>query len=581
MLLRTIHQNFVDEDIEPIEILTIHESDLTEEILQPFLDESTRPIGIAPGYSESGSRLLVLAIAIQAKVLLVEFYSSDPSKATKPRDYSGRTMLEEKLFCRPLGNIFAFDLHYLVLSLYHDHGGMRLTNGIDIQSACSVKDRQPLSSITSAVGETATIWEDNIRDAFMDLTYDPKRPSEIALRAWVSQYLPQIAGMDEVFAIAKPIDTRKLAEVTLNLLAKTVRDAQRLDEKKPMQVTRDLDTTYNPKNGQVRGKADKYQNKVRKAANQRQHLVVGASQAQGYVLSGQIVGAAGKSADFEFTGPASKHLSGKVIGKITTIGRDEPTNAEKQRGLTILRVLQGHCQLVDDNPWVTNICLLPPDDFTWPSSFHSQSSTPPPEPDFTTLQRPLNDSQLRVVKHMLSPSDESRICLIQGPPGTGKTTVIATYVVLSISCGQGGIWLTAQSNVAVKNIAEKLYDFGFMDWKLLVSQDFRYEWHEHLYSKISNNIIQSDRFGDYKFIQQQMKGCKVILCTLSMLSNPRITPFTKANPLTTLVIDEASQIEVGDYFAVFQKFDFTLRKLCFIGDDKQCESVNSHYISFN
>lgn len=60
-----------------------------------------------------------------------------------------------------------------------------------------------------------------------------------------------------------------------------------------------------------------------------------------------------------------------------------------------------------------------------------------------------------------------------------------------------------------------------------------------------------------------------------MLSNPRLTPFTMANPLTTLVIDEASQIEVGDYVAVFTRYVFSLRKLCFIGDDKQCKSTIS------
>lgn len=170
-------------------------------------------------------------------------------------------------------------------------------------------------------------------------------------------------------------------------------------------------------------------------------------------------------------------MEGKVIGTITTIGRDDPTNAEKQRERLILRVLQGAVELLSDNPWVTKICLLPPDDFSWPASFRSVSTTLPLEPDFTTLQRPLNSSQLRAVKQMLSPTDDSRICLIQGPPGTGKTTVIATYVLLSVSCGQSGIWLTAQSNVAVKNIAEKLCDFGFLDWKLLVSTDFHYEWY--------------------------------------------------------------------------------------------------------
>jgi RecA/RadA recombinase len=68
------------------------------------------------------------------------------------------------------------------------------------------------------------------------------------------------------------------------------------------------------------------------------------------------------------------------------------------------------------------------------------------------------------------------ITLVHGPPGTGKTTVIATYVVDAIRAGQRGIYLMAQSNVAVKNIAEKLAKFDFFGFKLLVSQGFHYEW---------------------------------------------------------------------------------------------------------
>lgn len=45
------------------------------------------------------------------------------------------------------------------------------------------------------------------------------------------------------------------------------------------------------------------------------------------------------------------------------------------------------------------------------------------------------------------------------------------------AAGQDGIWLIAQSNVAVKNIAEKLEDTGFDAWKLLVSKDFHFDWY--------------------------------------------------------------------------------------------------------
>jgi superfamily I DNA and/or RNA helicase len=74
-----------------------------------------------------------------------------------------------------------------------------------------------------------------------------------------------------------------------------------------------------------------------------------------------------------------------------------------------------------------------------------------------------------------------------------------------------------------------------------------------------------------KMNSSKLQGVKVILCTLSMLSNTRITVFTKVNPLHTLVVDEASQIEIGDYIPVFSAFKNSLRKVCFIGDDKQCK----------
>jgi hypothetical protein len=49
-------------------------------------------------------------------------------------------------------------------------------------------------------------------------------------------------------------------------------------------------------------------------------------------------------------------------------------------------------------------------------------------------------------------------------------------VLSAIKAGQRGIWLMAQSNVAVKNIAEKLAKLDFFDFKLLVSKNFHFEW---------------------------------------------------------------------------------------------------------
>lgn len=94
--------------------------------------------------------------------------------------------------------------------------------------------------------------------------------------------------------------------------------------------------------------------------------------------------------------------------------------------------------------------------------------------------------------------------------------------------------------------------------------------HEHLYEKIQENLIRSDDFvGDLVAAQRLLLGSRVILCTLSMLSNKRIGAFVCLVPPQTIIFDEASQIEVGNYVPVLHRFSRTVSKLVFIGDDKQ------------
>lgn len=167
------------------------------------------------------------------------------------------------------------------------------------------------------------------------------------------------------------------------------------------------------------------------------------------------------------------NVEGRDITFLPSDGRGAPSRAELDRGLALLRILQGSLALLD-NHWVKAI-WLPSDTVVWPESFSPSGSSTPIEivehPD-----APLNSSQRSAVSHMLSFSPDDHITLIHGPPGTGKTTVIASYVDTAIRSGQSGIWLLAQSNVAVKNIAEKLVKFGFPHFKLLVSQGFHHDW---------------------------------------------------------------------------------------------------------
>ena len=57
-----------------------------------------------------------------------------------------------------------------------------------------------------------------------------------------------------------------------------------------------------------------------------------------------------------------------------------------------------------------------------------------------------------------------------------------------------------------------------------------------------------------------------------MLANDKIRVFTHVVPIQTVIFDEASQIEIGDYVPMLIRFRPSLRKLIFIGDNKQCES---------
>ena len=200
-----------------------------------------------------------------------------------------------------------------------------------------------------------------------------------------------------------------------------------------------------------------------------------------YIVQGHIDKVSGKSGVLS----TQRSLSDKSITTLTSIGRDDPTTAEAQRAATVLRILQGTQKLLDESPWIRNI-WFPRDDgvMTWPNSPQLTSKRAGLSPSHTSGVSPsgnqgrhsLNSSQQEAVNAMSSSMDSHRITIVQGPPGTGKTSVIAAFVQYAIEEGVDGIWLVAHSNVAVKNIAEKLMDVGFFDWKLLVSKDFHFQW---------------------------------------------------------------------------------------------------------
>jgi hypothetical protein len=93
--------------------------------------------------------------------------------------------------------------------------------------------------------------------------------------------------------------------------------------------------------------------------------------------------------------------------------------------------------------------------------------------------------------------------------------------------------------------------------------------HDHLYNEIRANVLPSTEFGSNQTENEALLGgARVMLCTLSMFANRRM-PFDAIVPINTVIVDEASQIECGDYIPLLVRASSTLEKLVFIGDDKQ------------
>ena len=170
---------------------------------------------------------------------------------------------------------------------------------------------------------------------------------------------------------------------------------------------------------------------------------------------------------------AQVSVDGSVSGEIasvSTIGKEDMNPAEAARQEIILHVLQSRISLLSQ-PFFQHI-WLPHERTSWPEQ---QGGTLDPHIYFPG--RSLNPSQEMAVEKIMSSDDDNRVVMIHGPPGTGKTTVIAAAVSsFHHADGHRSVWIAAHSNVAVKNIAEKLCAVGFHDFKLLVSFDFHFDW---------------------------------------------------------------------------------------------------------
>jgi hypothetical protein len=276
------------------------------------------------------------------------------------------------------------------------------------------------------------------------------------------------------------------------LISKTIREGERIIALKPTTVKHDFDSNVksNHKSGMITVTSKRYKTRVMyTAANQVcdspscgrnlmpcQIVRVGAVKPDGTVTvaRGRTKHVDGKTVNISITGD----IGNTKIQSLHTIGRESPTSAEVLRTDYMLGALQKTIVL-STHPFINMMWF--PIGKKKVKTLWKDTTKLSGTPSFSFPgERTLNASQLKAVKISLSSENSDRVVLIHGPPGTGKTTVIAATVTsvmsLSDSDSDRTLWLVAQSNVAVKNIAEKLASVDFVDFKVLVSKDFHFDW---------------------------------------------------------------------------------------------------------
>ncbi|KAL6300812.1 P-loop containing nucleoside triphosphate hydrolase protein, partial [Sparassis latifolia] len=365
------------------------------------------------------------------------------------------------------------------------------------------------------------------------------------LRAWVSACIAH-DSLSEIKGAIK-VDTSYLSTEQLACLARLCVEVHHLRSLRPSVTQNDNVEVKQVQDGYEVQNA-RYKNRLRKSYR----TYVEMETSTGRIVTGRAVRAEGRLTQIKTRGTYSG-----PVQNIRVIGRQELNAAEKALDQFLLHVLQGQW-LLEDSYFIDKIWF----------SRQYDSGTAEPLLLCTNSGIQLNASQREVVSAMVD--DESPIVVAHGPPGTGKTTTISVAVSHWDNL-KNSVWIAAQSNVAVKNIAESLAKLD-VDFRLIVSKEFYVEWHEHLYGKVEERLIRSDEMPEDLWDVERIFGdtC-VVLCTLSMLSNPVIEDrgIFSLVPPERLVIDEASQINISDFMPLFYKFNSHLIKVCFFGDPNQ------------
>ncbi|KAJ6468012.1 P-loop containing nucleoside triphosphate hydrolase protein [Mycena vitilis] len=502
--------------------------------------KTLRHAGIATQLSNDG-RLKRLALATCDAAIVISV------------DYTAQSML--KMLDTPLAELLrggpvliGFGMAQMALQIHRDLRA-HLNKAVDLSTLCSRSPGQTWAP-SKLVGTRLSTMADLSKIDSLWYGADENEFNErgVVLRAWISAMLAEPCEM-QIDASLK-INTKNLTPKELALLGDLILQADALAAHKPKGTPNDFIRGVLTAEGMKLENA-RYQNRVRRS-HQTSVILTNTS---GQEFTGRADGVQGRVTDIKFKHAA---LTGE-LATVRVVGKEELTNSEKARDEFILLALLGELNVTDAR-FIRLLWFLEPEK-------RGEIAAPAMLQTITTRVHGLNASQARTVSKMMS---NMPIVIVQGPPGTGKTKTISAAAAVWEGDGSP-VWIVAQSNVAVKNIAQKLAELSIR-FKIVVSKEFYVEWHEHIYGPIENFLLRTDELiGDERGMLHMLDGAHIILSTLSTLSNPGLdhAGIFSLVPVERLVVDEASQINAFDFMHVFCKFQKSLEKVCFFGDPMQ------------
>ncbi|KAJ6468776.1 hypothetical protein C8R45DRAFT_434589 [Mycena sanguinolenta] len=496
----SISQDLLPLERRDISVTRVSVDQVSAAVMRPL--KALTHVGISTQLSSNG-RLKRLALATCETIVLVSV-DSNAQSFLKMR----HTALAEFLLDGPV--LVAFGIARIALQIHRDIR-VHFNNGVDLSTLCSLSTREnasPSRLVGTRVSHMANCSK--IDNLWYGGAEDESSDREVALRAWISASLGAPCAME--IAQSLKVNTKKLMPKELSLLGDLVLQADAIAALKPKEVPNDFIRGESTAEGMKLENA-RYQNRVRRS---HQTSVI-MTNAAGQEFIGRADGAKGRMTDIKFNGTA---LTGELAA-VRVVGKEELTNAEKARDEFILLALRTELQVTD----ARFLRLL------WFSESEQREDAPHVTSTLQTLTTRvpgLNASQRRTLEKMISTMP---VVIVQGPPGTGKTKTISAAAAVWED-DRSPAWIVAQSNVAVKNIAEKLAQLQ-VTFKIVVSKEFYVEWHEHIYGSIDQFLIRTDELmADERGIAYMLADARIILSTLSTLSNPGLDHLRKSTLLT-------------------------------------------------